>query len=198
MVDTDDRAQYSCIGDEYHQYGECNANHERDDDVRAWSCRLLIHASYQIPRRGRPTSRDSNECSEQPDAPNDDLTTSAGEYLLAFERIQDGYHLAHRQPGQAVQRYEGEPGDDDLLHDGKVAVHVVHVRRRSRADGGAERHARASDNEVGERDGEHEQGRAILAQCRVSGDDRYQESVHRQAHYRHYADDRGLDVVKGT
>jgi len=84
-----------------------------------------------------------------------------------------------------MQRVDNEPSQENRLNLGKVATRITYVRRQSGTDGGADGHRHTAAGEIGQREREHEQSRAIFAQLWISNDYSNQENVQRYVHNDH-------------
>ena len=67
-----------------------------------------------------------------------------------------------------MERVERETPHKENLYFGQVPAHMSHARGSTGAHGGADRHRKAVDGEVGHGEGDHEQRRAIFPQFWIS------------------------------
>ena len=78
---------------------------------------------------------------------------------------------------------------------GKVRGAVTYIRRSTGAQGGADGHCRTAVGEIGQREREDKERRAIFAQLCISDDDGKCETVQHYIQDDHYTDDSRSDVV---
>ena len=78
---------------------------------------------------------------------------------------------------------------------GKVRGAVTYIRRSTGAQGGADGHRRTAVGEIGQREREDEERRAIFAQLWISDDDGKCETVQHYVQDDHYTDDSRSEVV---
>ena len=137
----------------------------------------LSQTHGHVPVGLRLTADRSDARTDEPVEAYDDVASVSRQELFVAERLRDGDHLAEGQPTETVDGVEAAPLDAHLLDVRQIVVHVPHVGRSSRAQSGADGHEREGGNEIGEREREHEQRRAIFAQLRVPRDHRDHERV---------------------
>ena len=78
---------------------------------------------------------------------------------------------------------------------GKVRGVVTYIRRSTGAQGGADGHRRTAVGEIGQREREDEERRAIFAQLWISDDDGQCETVQHYVQDDHYTDDSRSEVI---
>ena len=163
-----------CANDDTDDFRGCVNNH----DQRQRNCRdgdRLEHSRHprhdgelsqthgHVPVGLRLTPDRSDARTDEPVEAYDDVASVSRQELFVAERLRDGDHLAECKPTETIDGVEAAPLDAHLLDVRQIVVHVPHVGCSSRAQDGADGHEGEGSYEIGEREREHEQRRAIFA-----------------------------------
>ena len=193
----DDEYSRRSVTDNDNGYDDCDGVSEKGQSGCGIACNEPVYAEF-LGEHG--LCCELSCCKDGADGPVEDddaVAAFACEELLVTKWLQHGNHLAHRQPAQTVQRVEAEQPQEKHVQIWKD-YHVLDGGRDARTHGSADRHHYASGGQVGHRQRDHEQSRAIFTQFRISRDHGNHERICDYIQYNHRADDHcfHVDVYK--